>query len=131
MNEGGENNHDHLCDDMWSHLDWNDHQVESGEIEGNKLLDPTGSDTCQPLTFINEVVDVSVNVAKKRSSANRKKKGKKIAEPNSSVDGAEVRRASKHEVHKWTERERRKKMRTLFETLHALVPNLPVKVKSS
>ncbi|TMW81252.1 hypothetical protein EJD97_010859, partial [Solanum chilense] len=66
-------NHDHLCDDIWSHLDWNDHQVESGETEGNKLLDPTESDTCQPLKVINGVVEVSVNVAKKRSSTNRKK----------------------------------------------------------
>ncbi|XP_019067769.1 transcription factor bHLH95-like [Solanum lycopersicum] len=131
MNEDGENNHDHLCDDIWSYLDWNDHQVESGETEGNKLLDPTGSDTCEPFTVINEVVEVSVNVAKKRSSANRKKNGKEIAEPNSGVYGAEVRKTSKHEVRKWTERERRKKMRTQFENLHALVPNLPAKADMS
>ncbi|KAK4739996.1 hypothetical protein R3W88_003693 [Solanum pinnatisectum] len=114
MNEGGENDHD-LYADVWSYLDWNDHQVGSGEtFKGNKLLDPTRSDTCQPLSVINEVVEVSVDVAKKRSPPNRKKNGKGIAKPNFGADGAK--------------RKRRKKMRTLFEILHALVPNLPAKI---
>ncbi|KAK6805676.1 hypothetical protein RDI58_003461 [Solanum bulbocastanum] len=118
MNAGGENDHD-LYADVWS------------MFKGNKLLDLTRSDTCQPLTVINEVVEVSVDVAKKRSPPNRKKNGKGIAKPNFGADGAEVRRASEHKIHIWTERERRKKMRTLFETLHALVPNLPAKADKS
>ncbi|KAM0939935.1 putative transcription factor bHLH family [Dioscorea sansibarensis] len=32
-----------------------------------------------------------------------------------------------HEMHIWTERERRKKMRNMFFNLHALLPNLPPK----
>lgn len=35
---------------------------------------------------------------------------------------------SDSEVHIWTERERRKKMRNMFSTLHALLPHLPPKV---
>lgn len=35
---------------------------------------------------------------------------------------------SDHETHIWTERERRKKMRTMFSNLHALLPQLPPKV---
>lgn len=35
---------------------------------------------------------------------------------------------SDHEVHIWTERERRKKMRNMFANLHALLPQLPPKV---
>ena len=35
---------------------------------------------------------------------------------------------SDHEMHIWTERERRKKMRDMFASLHALVPQLPPKV---
>lgn len=35
---------------------------------------------------------------------------------------------SDHETHIWTERERRKKMRTMFCNLHALLPQLPPKV---
>lgn len=33
-----------------------------------------------------------------------------------------------HEIHIWTERERRKKMRDMFSKLHALLPQLPPKV---
>lgn len=36
---------------------------------------------------------------------------------------------SDHEIHIWTERERRKKMRNMFTNLHALLPHLPPKVK--
>ncbi|XP_051136420.1 transcription factor bHLH95-like [Andrographis paniculata] len=32
-----------------------------------------------------------------------------------------------HELHIWTERERRKKMRNMFSTLHSLLPHLPPK----
>lgn len=33
-----------------------------------------------------------------------------------------------HELHIWTERERRKKMRNMFATLHALIPHLHPRV---
>ncbi|RWR83646.1 transcription factor bHLH95-like protein [Cinnamomum micranthum f. kanehirae] len=33
-----------------------------------------------------------------------------------------------YETHIWTERERRKKMRSMFSNLHALLPKLPPKV---
>lgn len=36
-----------------------------------------------------------------------------------------------HETHIWTERERRKKMRTMFSTLHSLLPHLPSKTDKS
>ncbi|KAG5625173.1 hypothetical protein H5410_010391 [Solanum commersonii] len=132
MNGGGENNHGlpWETNDFWSYMNLNDNQIGSEEtFEGDKLPDPTRSDTCQPLTVVNEVV--TTDVGKKRSPPNRKRNGKEIAEPNSSVDGAEGKRESEHEIHIWTERERRKKMRTLFETLHELVPNLPAKADKS
>ncbi|KAK6803319.1 hypothetical protein RDI58_001103 [Solanum bulbocastanum] len=109
MNEGSGNDHD-LYADVWSYLDLNVCQVGSGEIfEGDKLLDPSRSDTCQPMTVVNEG----------------------IVEPTSSVDGGGGKGESEHEIQIWTERERRKKMRTLFETLHALVPNLLAKADKS
>ncbi|KAH0730167.1 hypothetical protein KY290_001225 [Solanum tuberosum] len=112
MNEGRMNDHG-LYVDVWSYLDLNDYQLGSGEtFEGDKLLDPTRSDTCQPVTTVNEVVEG-------------------IAEPTSGVDRGGGKGESEHKIHIWTERERRKKMRTLFETLHALVPNLPAKVDQS
>lgn len=36
---------------------------------------------------------------------------------------------SDHEIHIWTERERRKKMRNMFTNLHALLPHLHPKVR--
>ncbi|XP_077240089.1 transcription factor bHLH95-like [Tasmannia lanceolata] len=38
---------------------------------------------------------------------------------------------SDHEIHIWTERERRKKMRNMFSNLHALLPHLPAKADKS
>ncbi|XP_061356256.1 transcription factor bHLH95 [Gastrolobium bilobum] len=38
---------------------------------------------------------------------------------------------SEHEMHIWTERERRKKMRNMFASLHALLPQLPSKADKS
>ncbi|KAF5448164.1 hypothetical protein F2P56_028721, partial [Juglans regia] len=38
---------------------------------------------------------------------------------------------SDHEIHIWTERERRKKMRNMFTNLHALLPHLPPKADKS
>ncbi|KAF9668547.1 hypothetical protein SADUNF_Sadunf14G0014800 [Salix dunnii] len=38
---------------------------------------------------------------------------------------------SQHEMHIWTERERRKKMRDMFSSLHALLPQLPAKADKS
>ena len=39
-------------------------------------------------------------------------------------------RDSHHEMHIWNERERRKKIRNMFASLHALLPDLPSKVNS-
>lgn len=48
--------------------------------------------------------------------------------------GGEMRESkgseSEHEIHIWTERERRKKMRNMFSGLHALLPQFPAKVCS-
>ena len=38
--------------------------------------------------------------------------------------------SSDHDMHIWTERERRKKMRNMFANLHALIPHLPPKVRT-
>ncbi|KAJ3675163.1 hypothetical protein LUZ60_004205 [Juncus effusus] len=60
------------------------------------------------------------NKGKKRenesSSSKKIEKGKKIVD------------SSDHEMHIWTERERRKKMRSMFSTLQTYLPQLPQKV---
>lgn len=51
---------------------------------------------------------------------------KKSAAPSVAAASATV---SDHEIHIWTERERRKKMNGMFTTLHSLLPHLTSKVK--
>ncbi|CAO2814826.1 unnamed protein product [Amaranthus hypochondriacus] len=58
-----------------------------------------------------------------RGSATKKGKG---------VNGGKKEgETSDHEIHIWTERERRKKMRNMFSNLHALLPQLPPKADKS
>ncbi|VVA18199.1 PREDICTED: mRNAion factor [Prunus dulcis] len=46
-------------------------------------------------------------------------------------DGGGGGESDDHEMHIWTERERRKKMRNMFANLHALLPQLPPKADKS
>ncbi|XP_078435038.1 transcription factor bHLH95-like [Wolffia australiana] len=56
------------------------------------------------------------------------KKGKALTgDKDCSVGGEEP----DHEIHIWTERERRKKMRNMFANLHLLLPQLPAKADKS
>ncbi|XWS14724.1 hypothetical protein CRYUN_Cryun35bG0033300 [Craigia yunnanensis] len=64
-------------------------------------------------------------VGPKRSRKGGLKKGK--ANGNCGDGGDQ----SEHEMHIWTERERRKKMRNMFSSLHALLPQLPAKADKS
>lgn len=56
------------------------------------------------------------------------KNGKGSGEGNEGKSGGGGGGESDHEIHIWTERERRKKMRNMFSSLHALLPQLPPKV---
>ncbi|CAN8288426.1 unnamed protein product [Cochlearia groenlandica] len=55
-------------------------------------------------------------------------KGRKRTKRN---DKNHAEESSDHEMHIWTERERRKKMRDMFGKLHALLPQLPPKADKS
>lgn len=70
-----------------------------------------------------ELETVSVaEVGQKRSRKGGSKQGKANGGGDQGGDQSE------HEMHIWTERERRKKMRNMFSSLHALLPQLPAKV---
>ncbi|XVF36301.1 hypothetical protein REPUB_Repub19eG0046600 [Reevesia pubescens] len=79
-------------------------------------------------------MDTSVAVAEvvgqnKRSRKGGLKKGNKAnGGGGGGVDGGDQ---SEHDMHIWTERERRKKMRNMFSSLHALLPQLPAKADKS
>lgn len=101
------------------------------EKSGKKLLDSSTSNNQTPSG--NEAV---VAGGKKGSSSDLegKKKNNKNGKGiiiNEGKGGGGVRgsdQSSDHEIHIWTERERRKKMRSMFSNLHALLPQLPRKV---
>ncbi|XP_019165347.1 PREDICTED: transcription factor bHLH95-like [Ipomoea nil] len=92
----------------------------SGEKSGQCKLPGSGTSDCQlPPT------------GRKRPRASESNgdggRGKGIEAKSGGGGGAE----SDHEVHIWTERERRKKMRSMFSNLHALLPQLPPKADKS
>ncbi|XP_074277122.1 transcription factor bHLH95-like [Silene latifolia] len=67
------------------------------------------------------VLDTGDNKGKKRVRGSIRK-AKEKGENEEKKEGGED-----HEIHVWTERERRKKMRNMFTNLHALLPQLPPK----
>ncbi|CAK7347523.1 unnamed protein product [Dovyalis caffra] len=71
-----------------------------------------------------EVAPVAVVMGQKRSRKGEDAKIKKAVNGGGSGE-------SEHEIHIWTERERRKKMRNMFSSLHALLPQLPAKADKS
>ena len=66
------------------------------------------------------------------SLLNNNKRNPAIRNGKRAMNGGEGKdgkcREADHELHIWTERERRKKMRNMFASLHALLPQLPSKV---
>ncbi|KAF5747035.1 transcription factor bHLH95-like [Tripterygium wilfordii] len=56
---------------------------------------------------------------------------KKGVPKNDKIHGGGCGGEPEHEIHIWTERQRRKKMRDMFSNLHALVPQLPAKADKS
>ncbi|XP_024959801.1 transcription factor bHLH95-like [Cynara cardunculus var. scolymus] len=47
------------------------------------------------------------------------------------IGSGDIQPVDDHAAHLWTERQRRKKMRTMFHDLHALLPQLPPKAEMS
>ncbi|PHT61381.1 hypothetical protein T459_34768 [Capsicum annuum] len=132
MNEGGEN--DCLIwenDEVWSFLNSDNGQLIGSGVEfvGDKLPDPNRSNTCQAPTAVKEVGKESLG-GKKRCRSNEKKATNESGEPKSGANG-DGGRESGHELHIRTERERRKRMRNMFEELQTLLPHLQPKADKS
>lgn len=114
------------------------------EKSGNKLGDDMTILDSHQTPSINEEINIANKVVadqeKKESSSdikgkkNKKGKNKNMVTTNEGKSGggggggSDDHESSDHEIHIWTERERRKKMRTMFSNLHALLPQLPPKV---
>ncbi|KAI3991127.1 hypothetical protein MKX01_022348 [Papaver californicum] len=113
----------------------------------NKLIDststsptltPTPTPTPTPTTVTPPELVVSV-VGQTTSTSHQKRSrggaksstGKGTSCAGGDWNECKVGGESDHEIHIWTERERRKKMRNMFSTLHALLPQLPAKADKS
>ncbi|XP_028064501.1 transcription factor bHLH95-like [Camellia sinensis] len=95
------------------------------EKSGGKPPPDSGSNTQTPTKKeVEEVIPVAPG--KKQGGLGKNGKGRG-GEANEGKGGNE----SDHEIHIWTERERRKKMRNMFSNLHALLPHLPPKADKS
>ncbi|KZV24722.1 hypothetical protein F511_23821 [Dorcoceras hygrometricum] len=106
-------------------LSWDD-QVWSFPNLGNRETNPVfetsnNSDGQKPETQREEAPPAAKG--RKRNSVS---KGCNTGGVHDKEDGG---RESEHELHIWTERERRKKMRNMFANLHALLPHLPPKTQ--
>ncbi|KAI8532800.1 hypothetical protein RHMOL_Rhmol11G0242700 [Rhododendron molle] len=90
---------------------------------GSNTQTPTGK----------EVEAVQAAMGGKKRSGGGKRKGKGSGGGGGGEEGNEGKSGgeSDHEIHIWTERERRKKMRNMFSNLHALLPQLPPKADKS
>ncbi|XP_022897744.1 transcription factor bHLH95-like [Olea europaea var. sylvestris] len=135
MSEGGNGNERFLWDDdqLW------DFQIPGNTgVISNQHLDRRMMDIININSPDNEVAkDVQVPTPtpmpppppKQPAAAAGKKR--KAASGDDKDKGKKVVGESDHEMHILTERERRKKMRDMFASLHALLPQLPAKADKS
>ncbi|VVB00721.1 unnamed protein product [Arabis nemorensis] len=100
---------------------------QEGFVWGISNSDDSGGDCRRiekqpPLSQPSQSFEIPISTSKKIAKGKRKakKNGKNIVEESPD-----------HEIHIWTERERRKKMRDMFSKLHALLPQLPPKADKS
>ncbi|GMH02874.1 hypothetical protein Nepgr_004713 [Nepenthes gracilis] len=85
------------------------------------------SDTKIPDRDSDNPIGKDTDTGNKRGRSGGSKNVKEDGEGNDGKATGE----SDHEIHIWTERERRKKMRNMFSNLHALLPQLPPKADKS
>ncbi|PHT41793.1 hypothetical protein CQW23_20647 [Capsicum baccatum] len=114
-----------------SFLNSDNGQLVGGRVKfvGDKLPDSNRFNTCQPLTTVKEVDKASLG-GKKRCLYNKKKGGNERGEPKSGED-EDGGRESSHELHIWTETERRKRMRNMFVNLQTLISHLQPKARGA
>ncbi|KAI3840541.1 hypothetical protein MKW92_010490 [Papaver armeniacum] len=96
-------------------------------------LTPTPTPTPTAVTPPELVLGQTTSTGRQRRSRGGAKSsaGKGTSAGGGDWNECKVGGESDHEIHIWTERERRKKMRNMFSNLHALLPQLPAKADKS
>ncbi|XP_011092560.1 transcription factor bHLH95-like [Sesamum indicum] len=100
-----------MAEGLWDDQSWS-FPILEGDESGGKMLMDTGN---------SEAAAKDVEAPPPAAA-----KGKKRSQPGGG-DGE----SDDHELHIWTERERRKKMRNMFASLHSLIPHLPARADKS
>lgn len=111
---------------FWENQSWgftnSDNSAGGSEEKLGKKV-PGSSSNSQAEIGMEEAVPLPI--VKKKGRGGVSKNGKRSNGEGRAGKGSGE---SDHDVHIWTERERRKKMRNMFANLHALLPQLPPKV---
>ncbi|XP_038889014.1 transcription factor bHLH95-like [Benincasa hispida] len=84
---------------------------------GSEIANDNSNNKISPINDTHLLPPPPTQVGKKREATEGKSGG--------------ATESSDHDIHIWTERERRKKMRNMFSNLHALLPHLPPKADKS
>jgi len=100
---------------IWENHPW-------GDLPNSDNLGESSKKRIKPLNQNEGINEGEAPVSKKRS------RGGVVIRSDEEKD--RKYRDFDHEMHILTERERRKKMRNMFDSLHALLPELPSKVNS-
>ncbi|KAL3843914.1 hypothetical protein ACJIZ3_001317 [Penstemon smallii] len=101
---------------------------EIGEGVGGKKLETNNNQEGKVVIKHDDFKEPPVPAAKGKNKKKRSSAADKGKEKKGGGGGGED---PDHELHIWTERERRKKMRNMFSGLHALLPHLPKKADKS
>ncbi|MQL76731.1 hypothetical protein Taro_009129 [Colocasia esculenta] len=110
---------------------WEAHAWAFSNSDNSGGCDDKPLEKTPPESGSNSPADVTAAVGTKRTRNGPKKakNGGHGGQKDKGIAGAGGE--SDHEIHIWTERERRKKMRNMFANLHALLPHLPAKADKS
>ncbi|KAK6946099.1 Myc-type, basic helix-loop-helix (bHLH) domain [Dillenia turbinata] len=121
---------------LWENQSWAfSNSDDSGGVSEKKssqgLMVP-GSSSNSP-TAVASSEAAAIPTGKKRGLNGVLKKGKSAGVNGGDNNEGKITGGDSddHEIHIWTERERRKKMRNMFSNLHALLPQLPPKADKS
>ncbi|KAK4405210.1 Transcription factor [Sesamum angolense] len=105
-----------MAEGLWDDQSWSFPILEGDESGGKMLMDTGNSEATAK--------DVEAPPAAK----GKKRRSGGGDQGNEGKGGGE---SDDHELHIWTERERRKKMRNMFASLHSLIPHLPARADKS
>ncbi|XP_027157522.1 transcription factor bHLH95 [Coffea eugenioides] len=124
MSEGGSHDNFLWDNEVWA-LSNSDNSGRSDENQPAKKFSESNNSNCPTPREAEPGVGPSLGKRKRKNGKQPSVEGNDQAAEGKGSAGAD------HELHIWTERERRKKMRSMFSNLQSLLPQLPPKADKS